>query len=387
MEFALGLGTELGVPWVSANLRLPDGSSPFPRHHVVEVGGVRVLVTGVLPPDPIQDPRLGVQVLPPEAAVLEVLEQARTGGTVDLVVCLSTLGMPAEQRLARAVPGIHIIIGGGDLQRLQDPYVVGDTAIFHAADRGRFMGIIELSPDVLGTWRAPRTPHMKQLLEDQQAALQRTLAGEKDPRRRAALEAQQRSLTTRISAFDATGTQIEHRLMALNQALGEDPEIAGWVSQWKQAAAKLQRPPPPRPTPRPPRSLPAPPAASATGPYAGTGTCRPCHAPAYRNWSRTPHARAYAALRGKPRATECLECHATRLQRAGGTSLEPIVGCETCHGPGGQHNGPANIIRTPTETTCRTCHRGHHPDETFDFPTDYDRIRCDRELQPGSVDR
>ncbi|HSH70012.1 MAG TPA: multiheme c-type cytochrome, partial [Deferrisomatales bacterium] len=161
--------------------------------------------------------------------------------------------------------------------------------------------------------------------------------------------------------------------------IGDDPEVAGWVARWKQSAARQQRPAagPPVGAPRGPR--PAPAAGKPPGTYTGTGSCRPCHAAAYRAWSTTPHARSYAALRGQPRAAQCLECHASRLARAGGTSLEPIVGCEACHGPGAGHQGPGGILRAPTEATCRTCHRGHHPDEAFEFGAGYAKIRCDRE--------
>ena len=378
LEFATGLGAEPGVPWVSANLMRSDGSFPFPRWRTLERGGVRVLVTGAVIPDP-QDPQLGLAPLPPEAALREVLQQAAADGPVDLVVVLSTLGLPAERRLARAVPGLQIIVGGGDRQQWIDPVVEGDTAIFHAADRGRFLGVLDLDPATLATWRAPRTPHMRQALEDQRAALALTLARTTDPAQRQALEAQHLDLAARAARGDPPGTELAHRLVPLGPTIGEDPEVAGWVSRWKQFAARQQRPTPGRPVGTPPGPRPAPTPGKPSGTYAGTGSCRPCHAAAYRAWSATPHARSYAALRGQPRAAECLECHASRLPRAGGTSLEPIVGCEACHGPGADHRGPGGILRAPAEATCRTCHRGHHPDETFVFSGDYEKIRCDRE--------
>ncbi|MDF1554789.1 MAG: multiheme c-type cytochrome [Deferrisomatales bacterium] len=378
LEFAAGLGTDPGVPWVSANLMRSDGSFPFPRWRTLERGGVRLLVTGVVIPDPRQDPPLGLAPLPPVEALLEVLRQALAEAPADLVVVLSTLGLPAERRLAQAVPGIQIIVGGGDRQQWVDPVVEGDTAIFHAADRGRFVGVLRLDPATLTTWRAPRTPHMRQALEDQRAALALTLARTTDPAQRQALQAQQLDLAARAARIAPPGTELAHRLVPLGPTIDDDPEVAGWVARWKQSAAR-QRPPvagPPAGAPRGPR--PAPAAGKPSGTYTGTGSCRPCHAAAYVAWSATPHARSYAALRGQPRAEQCLECHASRLPRAGGTSLEPIVGCEACHGPGAGHQGPGGIARSPGEDTCRRCHRGHHPDEAFVFGEDYEKVRCDR---------
>ena len=373
LEFVAGLGADPGVPWVSANLMRSNGSFPFPRWRTLDRGGVRVLVTGVVAPDPRQDPQLGLAPLPPEEALREVLQQAATEAPVDLVVVLSTLGLPAERRLSKSVPGIQVIVGGGDRLQLSDPSVEGDTAIFHAADRGRFVGVLQLDPATLASWRAPRTPHMRQTLEDQRAALVQTLARTTDPAQRRALEAQQQELAIRAARGDTPGTELAHRLVPLGPTIGEDPEVAGWVARWKQTAARQQRPAAGRPTPAPP-----PPVQPSPGIYTGTASCRPCHAAAYRAWSATPHARSYASLRGQPRAAECLECHATRLSRVGGTSLEPIVACEACHGPGAEHRGPGGILRAPTETTCRTCHRGHHPGETFAFREDYEKVRCDR---------
>lgn len=380
LAFAVDLGSDPGVPWVSANLMRSDGSFPFPRWRILERAGVRVLVTGLVPPDPRRDPQLGLAPLPPEAALREVLRQATAEARPDLVILLSTLGPPAERQLAQAVPGIQIIVGGGDRQQWVQPVVEGDTAIFRASDRGRFLGLVQLDPDALAHWRAPHTPLMRRTLENQRTALAQALARTTDPEQRRALEARQRGLAAGAAGSDAPGTELGHRLVPLSATIDEDPEVAGWVAQWKQGAPRPQRQEAARPAGKPRRPGPATAATGAPpGTYAGTGACRPCHAAAYRAWSATPHARAYAALRGQPRSAQCLECHANRLPRAGGTALEPIVGCEACHGPGAGHRGPGGISRSPAEAVCRACHRGHHPDETFRFGEDYGKIRCDRE--------
>lgn len=382
LDLAAGLGlvealaADPKVPWVSANLRRSDGSFPFPRWRLLDRAGVRILVTGVAPPDPRQDAQLGLAPLEPESALREVLTLAPADGPpAELVILLSTLGLPAERRLAQALPGVHFIIGGGDRQVLADPVVEGDTAIFHAADRGRFVGLIQLDPTVLPTWRAPRTPRMDQVLAEQRAALAATLERTTGVVERRVIEAQQRELSLRM---ETVGSRFDHRLVPLAASVGEDAAVAGWVAQARQAAARQLRSAaaaPPLPGAAPPAL--GPPLASAAD-HTGTGACRPCHGAAYQAWATTPHARSYAALRGQPRAPECLECHALRVPRAGGVSLEPIVGCEACHGPGAEHRGPGNIVRAPTDATCRTCHRGYHPGASFRFAEAYEKVRCDR---------
>lgn len=378
LAFVEDLAADPEVPWVSANLRRSDGSFPFLRWRLLRGAGLRILVTGVTPPEPRQDAQLGLVPLEPESALREVLTLAAADGPpADLVILLSTLGLPAERRLAQAVPGVHFIIGGGDRQVLADPVVEGNTAIFHAADRGRFVGLIQLDPAVLPTWRAPRTPRMGQVLAEQQAGLAAVLERTTGVVERRVIEAQQREVSLRM---ETAGSEFAHRLVPLSTSVGEDPTVAGWVTQVKQAAARQRRPPAPPPASQgvlPPISG-LPPQAASAADHAGTGTCRPCHSAAYQAWSTTPHARSYAALRGQPRAPECLECHALRVPRAGGVSLEPIVGCEACHGPGALHPGPGNIVRAPTEATCRTCHRGYHPGTSFTFAKAYEKVRCDR---------
>jgi hypothetical protein len=80
----------------------------------------------------------------------------------------------------------------------------------------------------------------------------------------------------------------------------------------------------------------------------GSGACRSCHEAEYATWAAQPHARAVASLEAKGEASnaDCLRCHVTGLGRPGGfpkggaAAEHPdlaAVGCESCHGPGGEH--------------------------------------------------
>jgi peroxiredoxin len=85
------------------------------------------------------------------------------------------------------------------------------------------------------------------------------------------------------------------------------------------------------------------PAAAA---YVGSEVCQSCHADEHASWAQQPHASALASLEGRGAAgdAECLRCHTTGLGRPGGFQpnggAQPAlagVGCESCHGPGGDH--------------------------------------------------
>jgi len=92
--------------------------------------------------------------------------------------------------------------------------------------------------------------------------------------------------------------------------------------------------------------------------YVGSDACRSCHAAEFETWSSSPHAHAVASLTENHSETnpECLRCHTTGLGKPGGFVVETgvaaspdlaRVGCESCHGPGGDHIG-ADAVKTGT---------------------------------------
>jgi 5'-nucleotidase / UDP-sugar diphosphatase len=61
----------------------------------------------------------------------------------DLVVVLSHLGIGDDRRLARAVPGIDLIVGGHNHNRYAEPIMEGEVAIVQAGERGGWLGRME----------------------------------------------------------------------------------------------------------------------------------------------------------------------------------------------------------------------------------------------------
>lgn len=114
---------------------------------------------------------------------------------------------------------------------------------------------------------------------------------------------------------------------------------------------------------------------SSGGIYAGNASCKTCHASEYTDWKKTKHAHAYHTLveKGQEKNPECLTCHTVGFGFQTGFLNEPQtpslmdVGCETCHGVGGNHvKNPQPGYGQVTKANCLVCHtRENSP--AFDF--------------------
>ncbi|MCG8587931.1 MAG: redoxin domain-containing protein [Proteobacteria bacterium] len=80
----------------------------------------------------------------------------------------------------------------------------------------------------------------------------------------------------------------------------------------------------------------------------GSDACQSCHQAEYETWAKSPHAHAGKTLSEKGKATDadCQRCHTTNFGRDGGFAAGMTfagasdlsrVGCESCHGAGGEH--------------------------------------------------
>jgi predicted CXXCH cytochrome family protein len=102
--------------------------------------------------------------------------------------------------------------------------------------------------------------------------------------------------------------------------------------------------------------------------YVGSEACRSCHEAEHARWAESPHAKAFATLQREGKADQdgCRSCHTTGYGKGGfpegGAPAEHAallgVGCESCHGPGGDH-APAEAPKHGTIVSladkCDTC--------------------------------
>ncbi len=79
------------------------------------------------------------------------------------------------------------------------------------------------------------------------------------------------------------------------------------------------------------------------GPTVGAAACKECHKSESKHWTKTGHAHAMDVLEDNPAADpSCTTCHATPMamgptERTGAFRTDEGVGCESCHGAGGEH--------------------------------------------------
>ena len=142
------------------------------------------------------------------------------------------------------------------------------------------------------------------------------------------------------------------------------------------------------------------------GQFVGASKCKTCHRKTevgeqFVIWENSAHSKAYTTLASddakaiaaekgidNPQtAPQCLECHVTAYDVDASLldtkySIEDGVGCESCHGPGGEYykkktmeaitkgelEGASVGLILPDEATCTSCHNERSPGFTgFDF--------------------
>jgi hypothetical protein len=313
------LARKAGVPLLAGNL-VWKGKPWVPADRLVEAGEVSVGIFGVLMAPATELPA-PLQVTDAVAAARASVESLRKRGARVIVGLVHATGGIEEARgLARAVPGIDVLVVGHDGATTEAPLAEGPTRLVEAHRRGTYLGRLDLG----------------------------VTAGEIDAR---------------------------NRIVRVEPTVVPDPTLKADIKTYVDATkARLEKnlPAALSPAPRKPPD--------ETWTYASNGACAMCHQKASDQWSTTAHAAALATLQSKGRGRDpyCFGCHVTAFQKPGGTqSLETGityfggVGCESCHGPSVLHvraNKAKLTRREVPEAVCRECHRDDQQPDRFDYP-------------------
>lgn len=328
---------------------------------------------------------------------------------VDAVVVLAQAPRELTKKVVANVPGIDVIIQGrspGEVPVAPET-LEGGAVLVASGLQAQHAGVIELVLD-------GRAPGQRLALDDRKAQGERrakvlevrlkelkTQVAEapEGPRKQflgerlAAAEAELQSILHVDTTVPLPGPHLVARAIALPRGAPEEPvartalekytaSIPGLVASCEASA-----------------TCPEPPAGART--FVGAETCKTCHAAAYDFWkaqvvtlpgkdaegkpiTRTVgHAHAWETLivDGRDKDRSCVGCHSVGFGEPGGpcrtTDVVPKkldgVQCESCHGAGSAHAASAkasDILRSPDEARCRTCHHVPHIPTTESFVFD-----------------
>lgn len=307
--------TNSPVPILSANLCDKASGKPiFDAWRIVERGGYRIAVVGMLDPRGIVDLGEGLVVDEMESTLTRVIGEVRA--RADFIVLLAFTDEATLTRLAQQFYEVPIILGGKVSQPSQELKRENRSVIYFVTNEGRALGYLRFR---LTEGVAPKVMEDEiQFLHDKipQDASFRALAQEyrNDVRK------------TRLDVDDPAKTSAD-------------------VIPGVRTAAS----------------------------YVGSSRCVECHASAAEVWKKSSHSHAFSSLvdRGADADPKCVGCHvagfgtATGYRREFGKAKLVDVGCESCHGPGSLHvrmvEGETGIdfkFRPLGAGDCQKCHHG-----------------------------
>jgi 2',3'-cyclic-nucleotide 2'-phosphodiesterase (5'-nucleotidase family) len=129
-------------PIVCANLRQKDGARPLPSHVILERGGLRIGVFGVMVPmvtDRMASRHASAFLWdPPLPAAKTQVEELR--GQVDCLIALTHIGHRQDLELAASCPELDFVLGGHSHTIVPEPVRVGQCCVCQGGSHGRFVG-------------------------------------------------------------------------------------------------------------------------------------------------------------------------------------------------------------------------------------------------------
>jgi hypothetical protein len=393
---AIGLGpadlakgpSEVRLPRQAVNVS--DPQVPIEAPKVVELGGVKVGVFGVVGLEQLDGVKLGDPIAPSKQAIATLKQQ----GAQVIVALVQAASKRDAVKLVRDIGGIDVAVAGlGALAPEPEavdaePTKVGDGWLVIPGNRGQVVSRVDVTlrgtgplTDAIGPGAAASKI---EALDKQLAGLDADLAkfaADKaaDPQfvaqkraERDALAKEKTQLAKNPLVVPASGPYFTLEQVRIDKQLACALPVQTSVLAYNRAAGEANV--------KAAAGTPPPAAPKGAATYVGGETCDDCHGDAVAFWKTTRHAHAWETLeeRGQQFDFDCIGCHVTGWDQPGGSNLAHNdtlrdVQCETCHGPGSIHvakggeEKPLAVHRMPDEKLCATqCHTKEHSD-TFDL--------------------
>ncbi len=314
-ETLFQIAKETKTQWLSANLQVANAngsvSEALTAYRVIERGGVRILVTGVVDPTLVKTTMWKTRDA--SSSVLQVLQKEKA----DIKIVLAYMDEPGLRALAESLPEVDFIFGGPTGQTLS-PSRVGPVEIMSATNKGKFLARIELQKQDQ-VWKAVK---------------------------RGALE-----VTSTLSLEPAQSKNLEQYLSTLGKLDFSAEETGLVANQFANNSGQ------------------------ADYRIAGSDSCVQCHKEDDQTWHASKHSHAWQTLVDKKSHVDpsCQVCHTTGYGLGGGfvqvaKSLQMVnVGCESCHGPSQAHVQNPKIKTTYlSREQCVRCH-DHENSPEFEY--------------------
>lgn len=129
-------------PLLCANLREKSGVRPLPSSIVLNHQGVKIGVLGVMVA--MVTERMATQSASAylwDAPVLTAVEIAKSlRSSVDCLIALTHIGHRDDLKLAELCPELDLILGGHSHTVLEQPVIVGKTAVCQGGSHARYLG-------------------------------------------------------------------------------------------------------------------------------------------------------------------------------------------------------------------------------------------------------
>ncbi|MGW8824045.1 bifunctional metallophosphatase/5'-nucleotidase [Paenibacillus lautus] len=141
----------LQCPVVCCNIRETESGSPpswMKRHVILERDGISIGLTGATAAFAGFYQLLGWEAGDPVEAIAEQVRALQ--GQCDIVIVLSHLGLTIDKRLAEHVEGIDVILGGHTHHILEEPLMIGKTAVCGAGKFGQYVGRLVMERNDVG---------------------------------------------------------------------------------------------------------------------------------------------------------------------------------------------------------------------------------------------
>lgn len=138
-----------GASILCANLiSSADGSHPYSPSVVLEKGGARLAVVGLVAPDtPTRTPEACTRGLTFQPTVPAMQRALADLPPVDAVLALTHIGEKEDRALARAIPNLDLIVGGHSHTALQEVVVENGVPIVQSGCYCQFVGVMEVVVD------------------------------------------------------------------------------------------------------------------------------------------------------------------------------------------------------------------------------------------------